>query len=488
MTEDRLLLLARIIGLLGLGLLVISGIGGVLLASRTAQRRKLFKGQTFKWHRLFSTIGAALFLLHPIPILFARKTTGGLSLFNVFVPFSAPKQSLWIGLGVIAAYVLIVVVITSLYIKKMKRPTWRALHYGTYLVFFLGLVHGLFISAEFREGEGLFSGEQRQERPATRNERKGDGEIIDFEEPEKILLLVMAGITALFPAWRIVAARKGRAARTGTAVALMLLCLLARPVYADGGSYTQNSPQEQPQTQQSQNRNQPAPIQRAGPPAVAPAKPFTGNVFLTGNASTLGRPLPSLNEKLTLDYALPRGQTLDLRIENYFEGSYNENPPGRLIRNINEHKLEIQGTYIYPLFSVISLSGAILHHENFTFRDTYEWGILTLTAKLPLSKRLTLTPNVSAEKRFMGGRWFYDTATTLDYVFAPNWTFETSYHRYENYGESDTAPTRKQETEVGIFYQLLRNQTVGLSYFRHIQFGAPNDQFSLIKLKYGYSF
>lgn len=215
---------------------------------------------------------------------------------------------------------------------------------------------------------------------------------------------------------------------------------------------------------------------------------LTGNLFLTGNVSTRDRPLPSLNEKLTLDYALPHDQVLDLRVENYYEGSYNENPPGVLGHNINEHKLEIQGTYTYPITSVFSVSGAVLHHENFTFPDNYEWGIVTLTAKIPLLEQVTLTPNISGEKRFKGGRLFYDTSTTLDYTFIDDWTFEANYHRYENFGEYDPEPTRKQEYEIGLLYQLTHSQTVGLSYFRHIQFGAPNDQFSFIKLKYGISF
>ena len=374
----------------------------------------------------------------------------------------------------------------------MKRGTWRVLHYGTYLVLLLGLVHGLFISAEFREGEGLFSGEKKQERPGVSEEQKKEqtgakkdqGEIIDFEEPEKVILLVMAGITVLFPIWRIIAAGKNRSAKTGGALSLLLLFLLApSPARAQDSVDAQNPPQPQA----PQDRNKPASIQRTEPPTRALPK-LTGNLLFTGNVSTLDRPLPSLNERLTLDYALPRGHILDLRIENYYEGSYNENPPNILGRNINEQKLEIQGTYTYPFTSVFSLSGAILHHENFTFRDNYEWAITTLTAKISLSKRLTLTPNVSLEKRFQGGRFFYDTATTLDYAFAKNWTFETTYHRYENYGELDPAPSRKQEMEIGGLYQLTPRQTLGLSFFRHIQFGSPNDQFSFIKLKYGISF
>lgn len=230
-------------------------------------------------------------------------------------------------------------------------------------------------------------------------------------------------------------------------------------------------------------------IHPSPPPQTSLASQFSGSILLTGNASLLDRSLPSPNEKLTLEYALPESQILDLRIENYFESSYNENPPGVLGRNVNEHKFEVQLTYSRPLTSVFSVSFAVLHHENFTFDDTYEWGIGTVTATVPLvEKILTIIANASIEKRFSGGRFFYDTSTTLDYTFAPNWTFETNYHRYENFGQSDPKPTGKQELEIGVIRQLSENQTIALSFFRHVQFGAPNDQFSFVKLKWGYSF
>ncbi len=58
--DDFLLWLARMIGIAGLGLLIISGVGGVLLASRLAQKIKVkwLRGKTFKNHRL---LFAALF-------------------------------------------------------------------------------------------------------------------------------------------------------------------------------------------------------------------------------------------------------------------------------------------------------------------------------------------------------------------------------------------------------------------------------------------
>ena len=227
----------------------------------------------------------------------------------------------------------------------------------------------------------------------------------------------------------------------------------------------------------------PASAQSADP------SPFSGSVLLTANASLLSRPLPSLNEKLTLDYIPAAGQVFDLRIENYTENSFNENPPGDLSRNINEHKFEVQATYTYSLSSVFSVSAALLHHENFTFADTYFWGVGTLTATIPIVKdTLMLTVNASIEKRLSGGRFFYDTSTTLDYTFATDWTLEANYHRYENFGQLDPSPTQKQEYEVGFIHPMTEHQTLALSYFRHEQFGGPNDQFSFVKLKWGYSF
>lgn len=187
MSDITLLAIGRWLGIVGLVVLVTSGIGGTLMASRTAQKLTFLKGQTFSYHRLLSLFGAALFLLHPVPMILADHTTG-MRVRDVFVPFMAPKQTLWIGLGTVAAYALLVVTVSSIFIKKLKRQTWRALHYGTYLVLALGLIHGLFISGEFEPGESP-----------------------EFDEPEKIILLIMAAIALALPAWRVRVARRERA-------------------------------------------------------------------------------------------------------------------------------------------------------------------------------------------------------------------------------------------------------------------------------------
>ena len=185
MPDELLLKIARVIGLLGLALLIVSSLGGTLLASRTAQKIKRLKGQTFKYHRTLSLLGVALFLLHPLPLLLAHATTG-MRWWNVLVPFTAPKQGILIAWGTLAGYVLAVVTVSSLNLKKMPRRQWRLLHYGSYAVLGLGLVHALTISNEFARYEPF-----------------------RIEEPDKFLLAFVAvPAVLLFPAWRVFSARR----------------------------------------------------------------------------------------------------------------------------------------------------------------------------------------------------------------------------------------------------------------------------------------
>lgn len=425
--DDVLLIIGRWLGIVGLTILVLSGIGGTLLASRTAQKLKCLKGQTYKYHRLFSLVGAAVFLLHPVPMIFASHTTG-MRVRDIFVPFIAQKQAIWIGLGTVAAYVLLIVTISSIYIKRLKRSTWRVVHYGTYLVFVLGLIHGLFISGEFKPGES-----------------------IEFDEPEKIVLLLIAAIATSFPVWRVaVACQKN--ARKSAGVVLFVLC-----------------------------------SQGIGGKAWADI-PVTGSYQLTVNGSTLGQVKPSAGHRLMLSYSPSFGGTLDLRNEYYTEGSYNADPPGMLKHNINEAKLENQLMYSREFWHGLGITVGGLHHQNFRFADRYYWAIGGLTYVLPIGDDVTFSSAILGEKKAWAGRLFYDFSGMAEYRFVRDWNMQASLHRYENFGEFDTMPTQKREYEFGINYNLAANQVVGVSFFRHDQYGSPNDRFEFIKMKWSYSF
>jgi|SRR3712207_3840263 methionine sulfoxide reductase heme-binding subunit len=148
MPEELLILLARLLGIAGVMVLGASAVLGALLASRTAQRLRLLRGRTFRIHRLLSAFGAGLLLAHPVPVVLARETTGA-GPAAVFVPFAAEKLVFNIAFGALALDVLLVVLASSLLIKRLPRKMWRRLHYGAYAVLLLGLYHGLLIPNDF---------------------------------------------------------------------------------------------------------------------------------------------------------------------------------------------------------------------------------------------------------------------------------------------------------------------------------------------------
>ena len=224
-------------------------------------------------------------------------------------------------------------------------------------------------------------------------------------------------------------------------------------------------------------------------PAVSTPEPGTlsGSYQATGNISLLGKPSPSLGHRLNLSYALQLG-SLDARLENYVDGSYNADPPGVLRNNINEPKFEAQLMYNRPLSSGVGFTGGLLYHDNFRFPDRYYWAITGLTGSVPIGQYVTLSGAALVEKKLRGARAFYDLSGTMEYRFAPRWNTQFSFHRYENVGQFDPQPTQKREIEIGLNHALGLRQTVCVSFFRHVQFNVPNDQFSFLKFKYGVSF
>ncbi len=180
MSHSQLIWLSSTIALLGTGMLTVTAIFGNFLTSRTTQKIQLTRAQAFKHHRFISILGVVLILLHPIPLVVAQSTTG-VSFVAIFVPFWAEKKVTIIAVGVFALYLLLVVLVSSLYMKYLKRKLWRVLHYGSYLFFGLGFWHGLSISDQFEPNSE-----------------------VSLLDPKKIILEVELVILLLLVVWRVI--------------------------------------------------------------------------------------------------------------------------------------------------------------------------------------------------------------------------------------------------------------------------------------------
>lgn len=186
MSHLQLVWFSSAIALLGTGMLTITAVLGNFLTSDKNQKFQLTRGQTYKYHRIISIFGVLLILIHPIPLVFAQSTTG-VSVASIFVPFLAEKKITIIAVGVIALYVLLVILISSLCMKYLKWKVWRALHYGSYLFFGLGFWHGLSISDNFEPNAE-----------------------ISLLAPKKILLEVEIMVLLLLVLWRVMLYRNQR--------------------------------------------------------------------------------------------------------------------------------------------------------------------------------------------------------------------------------------------------------------------------------------
>lgn len=60
---------------------------------------------------------------------------------EIFVPFASEWKSTAVALGVVSMYLLAIVQVTSLLMKKMPRRVWRAIHMASYGSAWFALIH-----------------------------------------------------------------------------------------------------------------------------------------------------------------------------------------------------------------------------------------------------------------------------------------------------------------------------------------------------------
>jgi methionine sulfoxide reductase heme-binding subunit len=146
------------LGLIATAVLTFNLLLGMLLS--TAYRRSPFwkrlpavvkRVSLDDLHNWTAYVALALALMHPLLLL--PDATTKFKVVDIAFPLNAPHQALWVVLGALALYALIVVVITTQ--KKVKNwlgfRAWKNIHlvsYGTALLF---VVHGLVMDPELKD-------------------------------------------------------------------------------------------------------------------------------------------------------------------------------------------------------------------------------------------------------------------------------------------------------------------------------------------------
>jgi predicted ferric reductase len=97
----------------------------------------------FAIHEYVSILGMAFALFHALVLLGDHYINFTVS--QIFMPFAtASYRPTWVGIGQISFYVWLIVNV-SFYVRKLiGQKTWRVLHYLSFGMYIMGLVHGLF--------------------------------------------------------------------------------------------------------------------------------------------------------------------------------------------------------------------------------------------------------------------------------------------------------------------------------------------------------
>ena len=132
--------MARAGGIVAYLLLWFSVVWGLALSSKLTTNR-VPAPVVYGLHEFLSLGAVGFALLHSLVLL--GDSYINFSLINLVLPYTAPYEPFWTGLGTIGFY-LIAALTASFYVrKKIGQQTWRALHYLTFAGFALVLTHGL---------------------------------------------------------------------------------------------------------------------------------------------------------------------------------------------------------------------------------------------------------------------------------------------------------------------------------------------------------
>ena len=134
--------LSRATAFVSLTILWISMALGLGLSNRMA---RVWPGApaTFAIHEYVSLLGLAFALFHALVLLGDHYIN--FTIAQIFMPFStADYRPTWVGIGQIGFYIWLMVALSFYIRSSIGQKTWRVIHYLSFAMYLMGLIHGLF--------------------------------------------------------------------------------------------------------------------------------------------------------------------------------------------------------------------------------------------------------------------------------------------------------------------------------------------------------
>jgi predicted ferric reductase len=114
---------------------------GVMMTSKIA-RPWVSNANTYHLHQFVGLLGMGFVIFHSL-ILLGDKYIG-FNLLTILLPFSNDNyRPAWVGLGQIGLYLWGIIVLSFYVRKRIGKKTWRAIHYVSFGLYLMGLIHGI---------------------------------------------------------------------------------------------------------------------------------------------------------------------------------------------------------------------------------------------------------------------------------------------------------------------------------------------------------
>ncbi|GIP21543.1 ferric reductase-like transmembrane domain-containing protein [Paenibacillus sp. J22TS3] len=100
----------------------------------------------FKWHTRCTWSGFLIGIAHGMVIYVDQYSP--FTWKEIWIPFTAHTHPVASGLGTLAVYGMLILLLTSDLRNKIKKPLWYMIHLLSYPVFLMSLFHGLFTGSD----------------------------------------------------------------------------------------------------------------------------------------------------------------------------------------------------------------------------------------------------------------------------------------------------------------------------------------------------
>lgn len=137
--------ITRSAGILAYLLLWLSTAWGLAVPSKIISP-VLDQSYTFEFHQFISLLAVGFAILHIAVLLLDRFLP--YSVPQILIPFLSPYRPLWVGLGVISFYIILLVTITFYIRSRIGMGVFRTIHLLSLLGFVGITLHGLFAGTD----------------------------------------------------------------------------------------------------------------------------------------------------------------------------------------------------------------------------------------------------------------------------------------------------------------------------------------------------